>query len=94
MADSPGYKRNYKEEEKTAKARGETGVGSSSGDAERHRARRKLMKLGAVKKGEDVDHIKPLSEGGAATDVKNLRPRSVHANRSYPRTAKGAIRKP
>lgn len=94
MPSPPGYKRDYKEEEKTAKARGETDKGSTSGDAERHRARREMMKLGAVKKGQDVDHIKPLSEGGAATDKKNLRPRSVHANRSYKRTASGAIKKP
>lgn len=92
MPSPKGYVRNYKEEEKTAKARGETGVGSKSGDAERHRARRIEIKKGAVKAGQDVDHIDPLSKGGAATDPKNLRPRSVHANRSYPRTAKGAIK--
>lgn len=92
MPSPPDYKRNYKEEEKTAKARGETGAGHDSGDAVRHRARRVMEKKGAVKAGQDVDHIKPLSKGGAETDPKNLRARSVHANRSYPRTKKGAIK--
>lgn len=92
MPDSKNYKRNYAEEAKTAKARGETGVGSTSGDAERHRARRLMLKKGMVSPTQDVDHINPLSKGGAATDPKNLRGISVHANRSYPRTKKGAIK--
>lgn len=92
MPDSPGYKRNYKQEYKTAAARGEVGAGHDSGDAVRHRARRVMLKKGAVKAGQDVDHKKPLSEGGAETSPKNLRAESVHKNRSYPRTSKGAIK--
>ncbi len=38
----------------------------------------------------DVDHIEPLSKGGA-TGRANLRLRSAHANRSYRRTKSGAI---
>lgn len=92
MPSSPKYQRNYTEEEKTAKARGETGVGSKSGDAERHRARLILKNKGMVKPNQDVDHIDPLSKGGPATDPKNLRAISVHANRSYQRTKKGAVK--
>lgn len=92
MPSSPTYKRNYAEEEKTAKARGETGKGHMSGDAVRHRARRVLKAKGMVKAGQDVDHKKPLSKGGAATSPKNLRAVSVHENRSFPRTAKGAVK--
>jgi hypothetical protein len=92
MASPKGYKRNYTEEEKTAKARGETGVGTHSGDAVRHRARRELKNLGMVKPDQDVDHKDPLSKGGSETAVSNLRAESVHKNRSYPRTKRGAIK--
>ncbi len=44
MPSSNNYNRDYKTERKTAKKRGETGVGSKSGDATRHRARRLLEK--------------------------------------------------
>jgi hypothetical protein len=88
MPSSPGYERNYKEEAKTAKARGEQGTGHDSGEAIRARARRLAIKKGMIKPGSklDIDHKKPLVKGGAATDLSNLRPRTQHANRSYPRT--------
>ena len=91
MPSSPGYVRDLKQEYKTAKARGDDGTGHNSKNAIRHRARRKAIKLGIIKKGSkmDVDHIKPLAKGGAGTDPKNLRARSEHANRSFKRT-KGA----
>jgi hypothetical protein len=91
VPDSPGYQRDYKEEYKTEKERGESGTGHDSGSAVRHRARRKALKLGMVKPTQDVDHIDPVSKGGtnAAT---NLRGRSVHANRSYPRNPDGSIK--
>lgn len=87
MPSSPGYVRNYKEEDKTAKARGEESSGPNSGNAVRGRARRKAIKLGMITKHEkvDIDHIKPLVKGGGNTPG-NLRVRSVHANRSYKRT--------
>ena len=83
MPSSKGYKRNYKQERVTAKSRGETGIGSKSGDATRHRARREVInKLGkAAVRGKDVDHKKHLSSGGT-NSIKNLRVRSVSANRS------------
>jgi hypothetical protein len=88
MPSAPGYKRDYKQEEKTAKARGE-----DVGNAERHVARRLEMKKGLVHPfdGKDVDHKKPLSKGGANV-ASNLRVESAHKNRSYARTHSGAIK--
>jgi hypothetical protein len=50
--------------------------------AERVKARRMMEKTGAVTKGDgkDVDHKKPLRSGGTTTK-RNLRVRSVKANR-------------
>lgn len=90
MPSSPGYSRNYRQEYKTAKARGEVATGHDSGSAERHRLRRKALKLGMVKKGQDVDHIKPLSKGGA-NSIKNARAVSPHANRGFPRRKDGSM---
>ena len=82
MPSSKNYKRSYKQERKTAIARGETGVGSESGDAKRHRARRAYeKKYGKLPDNVDVDHKKPLKDGGS-NDVGNLRKRSQKANRS------------
>lgn len=62
--------------------------------AKRNAARRQLAKEGRVSKGDgmDVDHKKPLSKGGSAA-ATNLRAVSKTANRSFPRTKKGAIKK-
>ncbi len=50
-------KRNYKQERKTAIARGETSVGSSSGDASRHRDRRAYeSKNGDIPAGKELHH--------------------------------------
>lgn len=73
--------RDYEQERKTAIARGETGAGSKSGDATRHRARRKVekrlgRKLGAT---EVVDHKKRLKDGGSNND-SNLRVRGLSEN--------------
>jgi hypothetical protein len=58
--------------------------------AERNKARRMLVKEGAVKKGDgkDVDHITPLGKGGK-TVRSNLRVQSAAANRSFKRKADG-----
>jgi hypothetical protein len=87
MPSSPGYKRNYGEEWKDAKARGEL-----KGNAERHKLRRKAVKLGMVhpKDGKDVDHVKALSKGGANT-IANARVRTPAQNRSFPRRADGSM---
>lgn len=91
MPSSPGYRRDHRQEYKTAKARGENGTGSDSSDAKRKRLRRKMLKEGKVKKGQDVDHIKPLSKGGANT-VANARAVSPSTNRSFPRNSDGSIK--
>lgn len=90
MPSSPGYHRDYAQEYKTAKKRGEIGTGHNSENAERHRLRRKMLKLGLVKKGQDADHIKPLSKGGKNT-VANARARSPHLNRGFPRHSDGSM---
>ncbi len=89
MPSSPNYQRDYAEETKTAKARGETG-GADSGNAVRHRARRKALKLGMVKSGQDLDHKKPISKGGS-NSPSNFRAETPHDNRSFPRRADGAL---
>lgn len=91
MPSSKGYKRDYAQEYKTAKARGEIGTGSDSDNAKRHRLRRKALKLGMVKPGQDLDHKKPLSKGGSNT-LKNARATSPHANRSFPRNRDGSMK--
>lgn len=82
MSDHVG-KRDYAQERKTAIARGETGAGSKSGDATRHRARRVVEKrLGkSAIKGKDVDHKRTIKNGGS-NEASNLRPRSISENRS------------
>lgn len=84
MPSSKGYKRNYKQEYATAKARGE-----HSDRMERQRARRAVDKTGADKnnngvadkrEGKDVSHNKMLSKGGSNKD--GYRIESPHKNRS------------
>lgn len=78
MPSSPGYKRDYSQEQKTATKRGE-----DKDRAKRNRARRHAIKSGKVSKGDsrDIDHKKPLRSGGSAAD-SNTRVRSRSANRS------------
>jgi hypothetical protein len=75
--------RDYKQENKTAKSRGETGKGSSSGDATRHRARRKVeKKLGRkLPTSIHVDHKKKLKSGGTNASG-NLATRPASENMS------------
>jgi len=91
MPSSPGYVRDYKQEAKTAKERGEQGTGSDSGSAKRHRLRRKALKLGMVKPGQDLDHKKPLSKGGANT-LANARATTPSENRSFKRNKDGSMK--
>ena len=84
MPSSKNYKRDYAQERRTARRRGETGAGSSSGDARRHRARRKMLRTVKNKtkyRNKDVDHRKPVKSGGS-NSRKNLRWASRSANRS------------
>jgi hypothetical protein len=91
MPSSPGYKRDLKQEYRTAKARGEIGTGHDSKNAMRHRARRKALKLGLVKKGQDWDHKKALSKGGS-NSISNGRAVSPSANRGFPRNKDGSMK--
>ena len=86
------YQRDYKKEYAGQKKRGESGSGSDSGNAKRHRARYEATKLGMVKPGDgkDLDHKKPVSKGGSNAK-SNFRVESVHANRSFPRNADGSM---
>lgn len=93
MPSSKGYKRNYKQEYRTQKRRGESGTGSNSGNAKRHRARRKMVKEGRVKPGQDVNHKTPLSHGGGNSS-SNLQATSPKKNRSFARTKSGAMKRP
>lgn len=81
MPSSPGYKRNYKQEYKTAKKRGEVGTGPNGDNASRKRARRAMEKAGKVRKGDgkDVDH---KDRNPKNNSTKNLRVQSKSKNRA------------
>ena len=83
MPSSPNYVRDYKQERKTAIKRGETGVGSNSSDAKRHRARRKKEKEIGHKLRPDqlVDHKRKVKDGGSNAS-SNLRVISAKTNTS------------
>lgn len=91
MPSSPGYDRNYAQEAKTAKARGEQGTGSSGDNAKRKRARRAALKKGLVKKGQDWDHKQALSKGGSNA-LSNGRAVSPSENRGFPRNRDGSMK--
>ncbi len=93
MPSSPGYRRDYDQERKTAIRRGET-LGSNSGNAKRKRLRRAMEKEGRVHKGDgkDVDHKVALSKGGS-NSTKNARVTSASANRSFPRNKDGSMKR-
>jgi hypothetical protein len=90
MPSGKNYVRNYTQEYKTAKARGEKGTGHNGENAERQRVRYAALKRGLVKKGQDWDHIKPLSKHGPNT-LSNGRAETPHQNRSFPRRADGSM---
>ncbi len=75
--------RDYKRERELAIRRGETGIGSDSGDARRHRARRAMeAKVGkTILDGKDVDHKVSIKSGGSDS-IANLRVSQVSKNRS------------
>lgn len=88
MPSSKNYKRDYAEEWKDAKARGE-----GKDNATRHRARYAMEKAGKVARndGKDVGHVVALGKGGTNAP-KNLRAQSVAENRSFSRTKTGSMK--
>ena len=90
MPSSKGYVRNLQREYATQKDRGESGTGSESENARRHRDRREALKLGVIKAKQDLDHKTPLSKGGS-DKPSNFRGETPHQNRSFPRNSKGAM---
>ena len=91
MPSSKNYKRDLKREYETQKQRGESGTGSDSDNAKRHRARRQAEEEGRVRKGQDLDHKKPLSKGGS-NKPSNTRAVSPSKNRSFPRNSDGSMK--
>jgi len=89
MPSSKNYKRDYKQESATAKARGE-----NKDSATRHRARYELEKEGKVSPndGKDVAHKQPVSKGGSNAR-SNLKVQDASDNRSFPRNKKGGMKK-
>jgi hypothetical protein len=77
--------RDYKQEYKTQKSRGE-----HEDRMERQRARRKLDAKGVTRLGKDVAHVKALSKGGSNAD--GIRLESPAKNRSFKRKPSGAMK--
>lgn len=79
IPSSKNYTRDYRQEAKTAKRRGE-----NKDNASRKRARRKYIRLHgeAAARGKDIDHAdrNPKNNG-----KKNLKAKSASANRSFSR---------
>jgi hypothetical protein len=88
MPSSPGYKRDYKQENKY-----------KSSDEQiharvlRNKARREALRKGLVKKGDKkhVGHIKAISKGGTNAP-SNLRIESRSRNTSFRRRSDGSMR--
>jgi len=91
MPSSKNYVRDYEQEAKTSKARGEILGGSDTPNAQRKRLRRLALKKGMVKPGQDLDHKKPLSKGGSNT-LKNAQAVAPSKNRSFPRNSDGSMK--
>ena len=82
MPSSKCYKRNYDQEWKTAKARGD-----GEDNAQRHRARYEMEKKGQIAKGQDVGH-KVAHDNGGSDKRSNLKPEEASKNRGW-RTGSG-----
>jgi len=80
--------RNYAKEEKY-----EDSPAQVRNRAARNKARRQYEKKhGDLPTDMEVDHIKPLSKGGAPTSAGNLRAVPASVNRSFSRTKTGALK--
>jgi len=81
-------KRDYKRENEKYNSRPE----NVKKRVERNQARAQLMKEGLVSKGDgkQVDHKKPLDQGGG-NDRRNLRVQSAGLNQSFRRDSKSNL---
>lgn len=88
MPSSKNYVRNYDQEQKTAKKRGEY-----PDTLARNRNRKQAIKDGKVSRGDgkDLAHKLAKSKGGS-DDKSNLKVQDDGANRSFPRTSSGAMK--
>lgn len=77
MPSSKNYVRDYKQEAKTAKARGEHGD-----RMERQRARRAYDAKGIDRTGKDVSHNKMMKDGGTNADGYKLEAPSSNRSRN------------
>lgn len=79
MPSAPGYKRDYKQEY----ANNGASAKQKKQRAARNKARAAAEKSGKVKKGDgkDIDHKRPLNQGGS-TKKSNTRVQSSSKNRS------------
>lgn len=87
MPSSPGYKRDYKQENKY-----KSQPDQIAKRVARNAARRDAIRRGLVHKGDSkqVDHIRPLSKGG--TNARsNLRVVGHSRNESFRRNSSGAL---
>lgn len=88
MPSSENYVRKYAQEKKTAIARGER-----ADDAQRHAARREMVKAGkaSANDGKDVGHVKAISKGGG-NGTGNLQMQTKAENRSFARNPDGSMK--
>lgn len=89
MPSAPGYKRDYDQEHKTAKKRGEYDENLA-----RNRNRTRAIKEGKVKRhdGKDVAHKKAVSRGGSLESKSNLSVQKAGTNRSFKRRSDGSMK--
>lgn len=88
MPSSKNYVRDYEQEAKTMKQRGQ-----DEDNAQRTKLRREAIKKGVVARGDgkDLDHKQALSKGGANT-LSNARPVDPGTNRSFARNPDGSMK--